>query len=74
MWELVKQGLGVTVMTREMADMTDGVEMVWPAFGPIPIPIWLVTHQELHSSRRIRLVFDRLAEGLKQLERQKRST
>ena len=74
MWELVKQGLGVTVMTREMADMTPGVEMVWPEFGPIPIPIWLVTHRELRSSRRIRLVFDRLAEGLKRLERQKHST
>ena len=53
MWELVKQGLGVTVMTREMADMTPGIEMVWPEFGPIPIPIWLVTHRELRSSRRI---------------------
>lgn len=67
MWELTKQGLGVTIMTREMADMTDGVEMVWPEFGPIPVPIWLVTHRELRSSRRIRLVFDRLAEGLKTL-------
>ena len=74
MWELVKQGLGVTVMTREMADMTQGIEMVWPEFGPIPIPIWLVTHRELRSSRRIRLVFERLAEGLKRLERQKHST
>lgn len=64
MWELVKQGLGITVMTREMADMTPEVEMVWPGFGPIPIPIWLVTHSELNSNRRIRLVFDRLAEGL----------
>ena len=65
MWELVKQGLGITVMTREMADMTPGVEMVWPEFGPIPIPIWLVTHRELRSNRRIRLVYDRLAEGLR---------
>ena len=29
MWELVKQGLGITVMTREMGDMTPGVEVVW---------------------------------------------
>jgi hypothetical protein len=28
------------------------------------MPIWLVTHRELHTSRRIRLVFDVLAEAL----------
>jgi hypothetical protein len=26
--------------------------------------VWLVTHRELHSSRRIRLVFDLMAEML----------
>lgn len=30
-----------------------------------PMPIWLVTHRELHTSRRIRIVFDVLAECLK---------
>ena len=29
------------------------------------IPIWLVTHRELRTSRRIRIVFDVLAETLK---------
>ncbi|MFB3111130.1 MAG: LysR family transcriptional regulator, partial [Gemmatimonadales bacterium] len=28
------------------------------------VPVWLVTHRELHTSRRIRLVFDVLAETL----------
>jgi hypothetical protein len=31
---------------------------------PIVFPTWLVTHRELHTSRRIRLVYDMLAEFL----------
>ena len=63
-WEMVKQGLGIGVMTKEIADRTPGVECVLPDLDPIPVPIWLVTHRELHTSRRIRLVFDLLAESL----------
>ena len=35
-----------------------------PQLDPIPVPIWLTMHRELHTSRRIRLVFDLLAEAL----------
>ncbi len=64
-WELVKRGLGIGVMAQVIADRTPGVERVLPGLKPMPIPIWLVTHRELHTSRRIRLVFDVLAETLK---------
>ena len=64
-WEWVKQGLGIGVMAKIIADRTPGVECVLPQLDPMPIPIWLVTHRELHTSRRIRLVFDVLAECLK---------
>ncbi len=64
-WEMVKQGLGIGVMAQEVADRTTGIECVLPDLDPIPVPIWLVTHRELHTSRRIRLVFDVLAECLK---------
>jgi hypothetical protein len=30
----------------------------------VTFPIWLVTHRELRTSRRIRVVFEALAEGL----------
>jgi len=63
-WEMTKQGLGVGVMTREIAELTPEVEMVLPEFAPVPVPIWLTTHRELHSSRRIRLVYDLLAQAL----------
>jgi len=63
-WEMVRQGLGISVMAKDIADRTPGVECVLPNLEPIPVPIWLVTHRELHTSRRIRLVFDLLAEAL----------
>ena len=63
-WEMVKHGLGIGVMFKEIAERTPGVECVLPDLDPIPVPIWLVTHRELRTSRRIRLVFDLLAETL----------
>ncbi len=63
-WEMVKQGLGVGLMAADIGDRTAGVERLLPDLDPITIPIWLVTHRELHTSRRIRLVFDVLAECL----------
>lgn len=63
-WEMVKQGLGIGVMAREVAAATPGIELVLPDLDPFPIPIWLAAHRELHTSRRIRLVFDVLAEAL----------
>lgn len=64
-WELVKAGLGVGVMTRDVIERTPGVEIILPDFDLATVPIWLVTHRELHTSRRIRLVFDALADALK---------
>lgn len=62
--ELLKQGLGITALSREMASTVPELEPVLPDQLGIPIPVWLVTHRELHTSRRIRTVFDILAEML----------
>lgn len=63
---LAKQGLGIVPLIRYDADLIPELEPVLPELAPIPVPIWLVTHRELHSSRRIRLVFDFLAESFAQ--------
>ncbi len=63
-WEFVKQGMGISVMSAQVGDNTPGVERVLPEMKPIVFPVWLITHRELHTSRRIRLVFDTLAEFL----------
>jgi len=51
-------------MSQEVAETTPGIERVLPATAPVTFPVWLTTHRELHTSRRIRLVFDLLAEFL----------
>lgn len=61
---LVQQGLGVSVFTKDTADQYADIEIVWPDVDPIPVPVWLVTHRELNTNRRIRTVFDLLAEQL----------
>jgi DNA-binding transcriptional LysR family regulator len=51
-------------MFRNVAEGAPGVEPVLPDLAPFDVPIWLAVHRELHTSRRIRLVFDLLAEEL----------
>jgi DNA-binding transcriptional LysR family regulator len=63
-WALVRGGLGIGAMMDEIAAMAPEVVRVLDAVPPIRFPIWLVTHRELRTARRIRLVFDLLAEAL----------
>ena len=63
-WELIKQGFGIGIMDDEIATATPEVERLLPDLPPIKYPVWLTTHRELHTSRRIRLVFDLLADQL----------
>ena len=63
-WELVKQGLGIGVMPVRTGDAEPAVQRVLPSLDPIEIPVWLVAHRELKTSRRVRLVFDFLFDAL----------
>ncbi|WP_269583206.1 LysR family transcriptional regulator [Roseibium sp. Sym1] len=63
-WELVRQGFGLSIMADEIAARFPEIVPAFTDLDPITFPIWLVTHRELHTSRRIRVVFDHLAEGL----------
>jgi DNA-binding transcriptional LysR family regulator len=65
-WALVRQGLGVGVMMDEIAQDTPGIVRVLDDVPPVRFPLWLVTHRELRTSRRIRVVFDALAQGLRE--------
>lgn len=64
LWELVKNGLGIGAIIEEVGDAEPLVERVLPKMAPIPVPAWLVTHREVHTSRRVRMVFDLLVEHL----------
>jgi len=63
-WELARSGLGIIIMSDKVAVEDPGIERVLPDMEPFVFPIWLTAHRELHTSRRIRLVYDHLADFL----------
>ncbi len=63
-WSLVRQGMGIGAMMDEIARETPGVVRVLDDVPRVHFPIWLVSHRELRTSRRIRVVFEALAQGL----------
>ena len=67
--ELVKAGLGIGFLTRDVERREPDLRPILKDRFSFPIPIWLVTHRELHSSRRIRLVYDILAQELPKIAR-----
>ncbi|MEM7596780.1 MAG: LysR family transcriptional regulator [Pseudomonadota bacterium] len=64
-WELLRAGLGISVLPDAMCDPDPALERVLPDLPPFQFPIWLVTHRELQTSRRIRIVFDTLVRGFR---------
>jgi len=63
-WELAKQGIAICIVMDQVGDAEPRMRRVLPDLPAIPVPVWLATHRELRTSRRIRVVFDLLAEGL----------
>lgn len=64
-WELAKRGVGMCVMMEEVGDSEPSVGRALPdAAAGVAFPTWLTSHRELKTSRRIRVVFDLLAETL----------
>ena len=63
-WAMVQRGLGIGTMMDDIASMTPGMVRVLDDVPPVRFPMWLVTHRELRTSRRIQVVFEALANGL----------
>ena len=63
---MVKQGIGIGFMTAHIGDAESSVERVLPTLPAFETETWLVAHRELKTSRRLRIVFDYLAEELSQ--------
>ncbi|MFN3587121.1 MAG: LysR family transcriptional regulator, partial [Moraxellaceae bacterium] len=63
-WALVQQGLGIGAMMDEIARDTPGIVRVLDEVPPVLFPVWLVSHRELRTARRIRVVFEALAAAL----------
>lgn len=69
LWELLNAGYGMTFMPELLGETTPGVEKVVAGMPSLEFPIWLVTHRELKTSRRIRVVFDLLVKELTSISR-----
>ncbi len=63
-WEMVKHGNGIGFMTAHIGDAEPLVERVLPTLPAFKTETWLVAHRELKTSRRLRIVFDYLADEL----------
>ncbi len=63
-WEMVKQGVGIGVMLEEVGLRENSVRKVLEKLQPVKVDSWVVAHRELKTNRRIRIVFDFLAEAL----------
>jgi len=68
-WALTKAGYGISMQPDILGDRTPGIEKVFPDLVSPEVPVWLVTHRELNTSRKIRLVFDHIAESLAEIAR-----
>ena len=63
-WQMTRQGLGIMMMSDDVAAETDGIERLLPDLDPVRFPVWLIAHRELYTSRRIRMAYDILADFL----------
>jgi DNA-binding transcriptional LysR family regulator len=62
--ELARQGIGIGILIDSVGHQDPALVPVLTGFQLPTTEIWLVTHQELHTSRRVRVVFDYLAAAL----------
>lgn len=63
-WALAKSGVGVAATLELIGEADPDMERILPDFA-MERSMWLVTHRELKTSRRIRRVFDFLYRELK---------
>ena len=63
-WELLKAGLGIGFAQQALVLSTPGMVGLLPDIAFPPLEVWLTTHRELFTSRRIRVIYDELAAHL----------
>lgn len=64
-WAMVKAHLGIGIMPQAIGDAEPRVVRACQQLAPFDFPIWLVSHRELKTSQRVRLVYDLIADTLK---------
>lgn len=64
MLQLIREGLGFGFLPMDTGALFDDLVCVLPELFNPQIPVWLVSHRELRTSRRIRVVYKLLAAEL----------
>ena len=62
MWELIRAGVGIGFAQENLVRQTRGMTVIDLPLAIPPLEVWLTSHRELHTARRIRVVYDRLAD------------
>ena len=63
-WQAVRSGVGVGFTADYLARTDSDVVPLLPMLKIPPLPVWLTVHREIRTSKRIRAVYDFLAEEL----------
>jgi DNA-binding transcriptional LysR family regulator len=63
-WQAVRAGLGVGFVSEHLIRSDPAVIPVLPKLKIEPLPVWLAVHKEIRTSKRIRAVYDFLADAL----------
>lgn len=62
--QAIRAGLGIGIMNLFETEDDDTLVHLLPHLPLPPLPAWVVAHQEVHTSARVRLVFDSLCDAL----------
>lgn len=63
-WGAVRAGVGIGFIADYLARSDNSIVPVLPLLKVPPLPIWLTVHREIRTSKRIRAVYDFLAEAV----------
>lgn len=63
-WEAVRAGLGIGFVSEHQIRTDPAVITLLPKLKIQPLPVWLAVHKEVRTSKRIRAVYDFLADAL----------
>ena len=62
---MVRAGVGIGLVLQPLARRDPDLVPVLPELALPVLPVWLTAHQALRASRRLQVVFEALAEGLR---------
>ncbi|MCF1744997.1 LysR family transcriptional regulator [Paradevosia shaoguanensis] len=63
-WQLTRAGLGIAFAQQGLVETTPGMRALLPQLQIPALEVWLTTHRELFTSRRIRAIYDALGAAL----------